>query len=235
MLLWSMQMWRHLVSEGFLLLVFAGTALACGRVRQSSSGVAVPAGGQARQGEPIVAEAPDVQLRGVAFVRLSEGRVVARGTAQSASYRRSGGKLLAHQGAVVLAPGAQAPEGLGAVHLDAPIGEFDLASRTGSLWQGVHVRTDRGDTATTERVFVDGAAGLTRAPGPVEAQGPGYTVHGQSLVARSDGSRLQLSGGVEGTLTPQPQQQPAAPATAKARGGRPRKAAPRPKADGTPR
>src|SRR5260221_13087218 len=38
---------------------------------------------------------PDLTLREVAFARLSEGRVVARGTAGQLDYRRAGGRLIA--------------------------------------------------------------------------------------------------------------------------------------------
>ena len=38
-------------------------------------------------------EAPDLTLHDVAFARLSDGRVAARGTAREVVYRRAGGRL----------------------------------------------------------------------------------------------------------------------------------------------
>jgi hypothetical protein len=58
----------------------------------------------------------------------------------------------------------------------------------------------RGDSAVTERVDYDGAAGSIRGDQPIDAQGPGYRVHGNGLLARTDGSSIALTGGVTGNL-----------------------------------
>ena len=49
-------------------------------------------------------DAPDLALRGVAFARLADGRVVARGTAEHLDYRRAGGRLVAFASAASIAP-----------------------------------------------------------------------------------------------------------------------------------
>src|SRR5207237_10227392 len=49
-------------------------------------------------------DAPDLSLRGVAFARLSEGRVVARGNAERLDYRRAGATREAVRGRAVIHP-----------------------------------------------------------------------------------------------------------------------------------
>ena len=58
----------------------------------------------------------------------------------------------------------------------------------------------RGDSALTERVDYDGPAGSIRSDSPIDAQGPGYRLHGNGLLARTDGSSIALTGGVNGKL-----------------------------------
>ena len=50
----------------------------------------------------------------------------------------------------------------------------------------------------TERVYYDGD--YIRSDTKVAAEGPGYTVTGNGLVARTDGSAIELSSGVAGQL-----------------------------------
>ena len=146
-------------------------------------------------------EPADVVLKNLAFVRSAGGRIVARGTAATASWRQGAGKLEATSLEARLAQGSQAPAELGELAVHAPKVAGELAAKTGSGWGGVALRAGRGDVARTERVLVDGAAGNVFAPGPLAASGPGYRVRGSSLTARSDGTRVVLSGGVLGRLT----------------------------------
>ena len=145
-------------------------------------------------------EPADVVLRGVAFVRVAEGRVAARGTAAEASFRQAGGKVEATRLAVDLPPGAHAPADLGPLRVTAPLATGDLPAKKGLGWGGVTVHAARGDEARTERVLIDGARDEVQAPGPVEMAGSGFTLHSASLIARSDGSRVQFLGGVRGRL-----------------------------------
>src|SRR2546430_15105636 len=50
-------------------------------------------------------DAPDLSLRGVAFARLAEGRVVARGNAERLDYRRAGARMEAGRGGGGVPPG----------------------------------------------------------------------------------------------------------------------------------
>src|SRR2546430_17084388 len=50
-------------------------------------------------------DAPDLSLRGVAFARLAEGRVVARGNAERLDYRRAGARMEAVRGGAGIPPG----------------------------------------------------------------------------------------------------------------------------------
>src|SRR5437763_1448148 len=87
-------------------------------------------------------DAPDLSLKGVAFARLSEGRVVARGTAEHLDYRRSGGRLVATTGAASLEP--EPGSGLvsfGTLHLAAPQVDGEVANRRGTATGGVHLKT----------------------------------------------------------------------------------------------
>ncbi|HEX9576287.1 MAG TPA: hypothetical protein VF993_00940 [Myxococcales bacterium] len=58
----------------------------------------------------------------------------------------------------------------------------------------------RGDSAVTERVRYDGTAGSVESDTPLDAQGPGYRLHGNGLLARTDGSSIAITGGVTGSM-----------------------------------
>jgi hypothetical protein len=184
-------MWRHFqaLAGGSVLAITLG---AC----HEDVGAQAEVVAQARAEQP-----PDVRLERVAFARLAEGRVVARGTASFATYRHAVGKLEASSLDARLAPGAHAPAELGALAVRAPSAEGQLQTRDGAGWGGVRVLAQRGDRAATERLEIRGASNDVHAPGPVEASGPGYVVRGRSLTARSDGRRIDLTGGVTGQLS----------------------------------
>lgn len=144
-------------------------------------------------------DAPDLTLRGVAFARLSEGRVLSRGTAARLDYRRAGGRLQASQGTLVLEP--QPGTGLaplGTLALSAREIEGEVQARRGTAQGDVTLDSRRGDHAATERVAFDGT--VARSTTPVTAHGPGYRVAGGALVAAADGSSIELTHGVRGNL-----------------------------------
>src|SRR5438045_8959985 len=94
-------------------------------------------------------DAPDLSLRGVASARLSEGRVVSRGTAKTVDYRRAGGHLVASDGAATIAPDSGTElASFGALHVRAPFIDGDVGEgshRHGMAWGGVNLDTGRGD------------------------------------------------------------------------------------------
>ena len=144
-------------------------------------------------------DAPDLSLRGVAFARLADGRVVARGTAEHLDYRRAGGRLVAFVGAASMVP--EAGTGLasfGTLYFAAPHVDGEIANRHGNAWGGVNLDTGRGDRAFTEAVEYDGA--VLRSDKKVTAHGPGYRVQGNGLVAQADGSSVRLTQGVAGQM-----------------------------------
>src|SRR5229473_146132 len=129
-------------------------------------------------------EEPDLTLHEVAFARLSDGRVAARGTARVLAYQRAGGRLDARIAAATLYPESRAGYGMfGDVRLTAPEVDGDLGNKRGIASGGVTFEAARGDRA-------------------VAAQGPGYSVRSQGFSARADGSDVILTGGVIGTLQP---------------------------------
>ena len=150
------------------------------------------------------AEAPDLTLHQVAFARLSDGRVVARGTARELAYHRTAGGRLDGQTAVA----ALYPEQgtgyamFGETLVTAPRVEGDLGGRRGAASGGVNFRAARGDHGTTERLLWDGPLDRLSGDRPVEAEGPGYRVRSQGFSARAGGSDVTLTGGVVGTLQP---------------------------------
>jgi hypothetical protein len=152
------------------------------------------------------AETPDLTLHQVAFARLSDGRVVARGTARELAYHRTAGGRLDGQSAVAaLYPEAGTGYAMfGETLLTAPRVEGDLGTRRGNATGGVTFRAARGDHGTTERLLWDGPSDRLSGDRPVEAQGPGYRVRSQGFSARADGSDVTLTGGVVGTLQPSP-------------------------------
>ena len=110
-----LQMRRQSIRAALGAAALAGAAQSCtGRFAESAEGVAVAGVAAAQDLEPA-----DVVLRGVAFVRVADGRIAARGTAAEASFRQAGGKVEATRLAVDLPPGAHAPEGLAANPFDA--------------------------------------------------------------------------------------------------------------------
>ena len=169
-----------------------------GNFREASEGVAVVGEKLPQPEEPA-----DLVLSGVAFVRSASGRIVARGTAATASWRQSAGKLEASSVDARLARGSQAPAELGELSLRAPRASGELSSRSGIGWGGVELHAARGDRAKSDRLLLDGVAGTVTSPGPVDGRGPGYRIHGQNLTGRSDGTRVEITGGVRGRLTPQ--------------------------------
>src|SRR5919201_1052527 len=144
-------------------------------------------------------DAPDLSLQGVAFARLAEGRVVARGNAQRLDYRRAGARMQAEHGGAVIFPDASSRlSALGSVRFIAEHAEGEIANRRGTAWGGVRVDAQRGDSARTERMAYDGD--FLRSDVPVAAEGPGYRVQGHGLIARGDGTAIQLTNGVAGEL-----------------------------------
>src|SRR4051812_35347383 len=143
--------------------------------------------------------APDLSLTSVAFARLSEGRVVARGNAERLDYRRTGGRLEAVDGAAAINP--EPGSGLadfGTLRFSAPHIDGEVPSRRGNATGGVRLETLRGDTARAQRVGYDGD--LVQTDVPVQARGPGYQVEGNGFSARTDGSDIRIIHGVRGRL-----------------------------------
>jgi hypothetical protein len=180
-------MWSQSATAGVLFLTVAG----CG------TSPALPPGA-ARQ----ASDAPDLALADVAFVRLSDGRVEARGVADELVYRRSGGRLAAEQ--VAVRTHAQPSSGLaslGELYLTAPRVEGEVPARRGTATGGVRLDSTRGDRARTQRLDYDGPDDELRTDAAVQASGPGYVVRSGGLRARADGSAIRLVGGVSGRLT----------------------------------
>jgi hypothetical protein len=160
-------------------------------------------------------DAPDLVLHDVAFARLADGRVTARGTATELGYRRAGGRLDAKLPAATLYPEPATGYAMfGQVRVSAPNGEGDLTTKRGTATGGVRFQAARGDRGTTERVLWDGPADLLSGDREVVAQGPGYAVRSRGFSARADGRDVTLTGGVTGTLQPE-SGVAAAPATRK--------------------
>jgi hypothetical protein len=182
-------MWRQSVAAAVLFLTSAG----CGDTP------AIPPASPQQ-----ASDAPDLALADVAFVRLSEGRVEARGVADELVYRRAGGRLVAEQVAVrTRAQPASGLVALGELYLTAPHVEGEVPARRGSASGGVRLDSTRGDRARTQRLEYDGPADELRTDTPVQASGPGYVVRSAGMRARADGSAIRLVGGVDGRLTGQ--------------------------------
>ena len=149
----------------------------------------------------------------MAFARLSDGRVAARGTAREMAYHRAGGRLDGRVAVATLSPETGTGYAMfGEVLLTAPQVGGDLGNKRGNASGGVTFRAARGDHGTTERVFWDGPADRLSGDRAVDAQGPGYAVRSQGFSARADGSDITLTGGVVGALesTGAPAAQPTA-------------------------
>ena len=187
--------------------LLAGLALGCGnRPAQTLSSVSIPepAGSLRRLTGPAEGD-PDLTLSSVEFARLSDSRVVARGTAEQLDYRRSGGRMVAARATVSLeAQPGTALAALGDLHVVAARVSGEITARRGTAEGGVRLDAERGDSATTDRVFYDGPTGTVRSADPVAARGPGYSVHSKGLLARTDGSEVRLTGGVKGSLSESP-------------------------------
>jgi hypothetical protein len=138
-------------------------------------------------------------LQGVAFARLSDGRVVARGTTERLDYRRAGGRLAASDaGAMIYPEPGTGLSTFGALHLVAPRLQGDVPARRGVASAGVRLDAARGDSARTDHVQLEGD--LLKTDAHVWAQGPGYRVEGNGLLARTDGAFVQLTSGATGQL-----------------------------------
>jgi hypothetical protein len=149
-------------------------------------------------------DSPDLLLHEVAFARLADGRVTARGTATQLGYRRAGGRLDAQSPSATLYPEPATGYAMfGEVQVAAPHGEGDLATKHGTASGGVQFRTARGDSGTTERILWDGLADQLSGDRQVDAQGPGYVVRSRGFSAHADGRDIVMTGGVSGTLQPE--------------------------------
>jgi hypothetical protein len=179
-------MWSQSCGAAVLFL----TLSACGRRPEVSAGSPQQA-----------IDAPDLALREVAFVRLSEGRVEARGVAERLVYRRGGGRFSAEETALRTRPKASSDlASLGVVYLTAPAVDGDLSARRGNATGGVRMDSTRGDRARTQRIEYDGPADQLRTDTPVQASGPGYEVVSGGLLARGDGTDVRFVQGVSGQL-----------------------------------
>jgi hypothetical protein len=146
-----------------------------------------------------MAGSADLSLRGVALVRTADGRVTARGTANSLDYRRSGGQLNAEIAAMTLVPQTSSRLAtFGLLHFTAPKVAGETQARRGNAWGGVHFDSTHGDRGATEAVEYEGD--FIHGEKPVALAGPGYEMHGNGLVLRTDGSTMSLTHGVTGTL-----------------------------------
>jgi hypothetical protein len=146
---------------------------------------------------------PDLLLHDVAFARLADGRVTARGTATDLGYRRAGGRLDAQSPKARLYPEpATGYSMFGDVDVQAPRGEGDLTTKRGTASGGVRFETARGDRGITERILWDGVADQLSGDRDVQARGPGYAVNSRGFSAHADGRDITLTGGVSGTLQP---------------------------------
>src|SRR5256885_12989700 len=91
-----------------------------------------PVPGQDVSDRSLPSEPPDLTLHEVAFARLSDGRVVARGTARELAYRRAGGRLDGQTAVATLYPGEGTGYAMfGEVHVAAPRVDGDLGTRRG--------------------------------------------------------------------------------------------------------
>ena len=101
-------------------------------------------------------DAPDLSLQGVAFARLSEGQVVARGTAERLDYRREGGRLEASRGSAIIhpTPGTSLAT-YGTIRVLAQQAEGEVPNARGTARGGVRLDTARGDSALTDRVALE--------------------------------------------------------------------------------
>src|SRR5438270_7300063 len=145
------------------------------------------------------ADAPDLSLQGVALARLSEGRMVARGTADRLDYHRAGALLQAsHGGGVIQPEPGSRLAALGSVRFVADRVDGEIANRKGVASGAVRVDAGRGDVARTERIYYDGD--LLRSDTRGAAAGPGCRLEGRGPVARTDRTVIQLTDGVKGQL-----------------------------------
>jgi hypothetical protein len=144
-------------------------------------------------------DAADLSLRGVAFARVSVGRMVARGISARVDYRRAGGRLDGSQSILELVPEPGSELSVyGNLRFQAPSVAGEIANRHGSAWGGVTVDAERGDHGRTDAVEYDGTRVWSRSR--VSLRGPGYQVEGMGFTALADGSRIELGQGVRGQL-----------------------------------
>ncbi|HYZ87882.1 MAG TPA: LPS export ABC transporter periplasmic protein LptC [Myxococcales bacterium] len=201
-------------SQSATALAAAALLLGCEAQKAISSDVSDPS---------PPADSPDLLLHQVAFARLADGRVTARGTATQLGYRRAGGRLDAQLPSATLYPEpATGYSMFGDVQVTAPRGAGDLTAKRGTASGGVRFVAARGDRGTTERILWDGPADQLSGDRDVEAQGPGYAVRSRGFSAHADGRDITLTGGVSGTLEPEPAVRGADGSTAASRAKRAR-------------
>jgi lipopolysaccharide export system protein LptC len=183
-------MWSQFAMATTAAALLAG----CGGQTASSSSVSDPS---------PPADAPDLTLYDVAFARLADGRVRARGTAKELGYRRAGGRLDAEVAFATLYPEPSTGYAMfGAVQVDAPRVEGELSTKRGTGSGGVNFRAARGDRGSTDRILWDGLHDELSGDREVIASGPGYSVRSHGFSAHANGSDVTLTRGVSGTLQP---------------------------------
>ena len=158
----------------------------------------------------------NIVLTSVVVDRLIDGRLVSSGTAAEVTYRRSGGRFEASDVRAVVRAAPGEGERVAAGVQGGPLGDLTLAAprASGALDArgfanharaegGVTLRAARGDRLDTDHAELDGPAGLLRADAAVALVGPGYQTRAASGTVRTDGSVVELRGGVTGELTGQ--------------------------------
>jgi len=125
--------------------------------------------------------------------------MVARGTADRLDYHRTGARFQAsHGGGVIQPEPGSRLAAFGSLRFVADRFDGEIANRKGVASGAVRVDTARGDVVRTDRIYYDGD--FLRSDTRVDAAGPGYRVEGNGLLARTDGSVIQLTDGVKGKL-----------------------------------
>jgi lipopolysaccharide export system protein LptC len=133
---------------------------------------------------------PLVTLNGVRLVYFQGNELAAAGTADQATFERSGGDLTASNVLIRFRSRAE-PAGLrpalGGMELRAPLVVGNRGQKLAEGQQGVVLRTGSGIVARSEKARIDGLGMIVDGRTPVWVDGPNYSIN-------AGGYRFDLNG-----------------------------------------
>lgn len=138
---------------------------------------------------------PLATLNGVRLVYFQGNELAAAGTADQATFERSGGDLTASNVLIRFRSRAE-PAGLrpalGGMELRAPVVVGNRGQKQAEGQQGVVLRTGSGIVVRSEKARIDGVAMMVDSRTPVWVDGPNYSINAEGFRSDLNGEDMEF-------------------------------------------